>query len=82
MPALGFVIIGHYSINGELLKEHFNTTPEAQRSNVFLSDVKDVGDGVPTSVFESLIYTLSYEGQCIIDATTGSSMYTSYSFYN
>ena len=54
MPALGFIIIGHYSVNGELLKEHFNTAPdEAQRSNVFLSDVKDVADGVPTSVYMS-----------------------------
>ena len=53
MPALGIVIIGHYSVNGELLKEHFNTAPEAQRSNVFLSDVKDVADGVPTSVYMS-----------------------------
>ncbi len=65
VPALGFIIISHYSVNGELLKEHFNTAPEAQRSNVFLSDVKDVGDGVPTSVFESLIYTLSYDRRTV-----------------
>lgn len=47
VPALGFVIIGHYSVNGELsMKEYFNT---AQRSNEILLTV--------CQQFESLIYT-------------------------
>ena len=79
MPAVGAVVIGHYTLNGKLMKEHFNM--EGQ-TNFFNSDPKEppTKESIPISVLTPIIETLSYEGQCIIDATSGDG--TSYILYH
>ncbi len=72
--AMGSVVIGHYSINGVLQKDHFNQ--EGNRTNFFKSTPNDLSGSsdqgeVPISVYKAIISTLSFEGQCIFDATSG-----------
>ena len=75
VPAVGAVVIGHFSLSGKLLKEHFNMETE-QHTNLFNSDQQEIvaEDSIPISVLTPIINTLSYEGHCVIDATSGNGM--------
>ena len=67
--ALGSVVVGHYSINGSLLNEHFNLQGGRQ-TNLFNADKDDKSANeagqVPRSIYEAVIRSLSFEGNCII----------------
>ena len=70
VPAMSVVVVGHYSLSGRLLKEHFNFTTETPMSNFFNCkyEIADV-QSHHSSILAAIIGALSYEGHCIIDAT-------------
>ena len=65
---IGLAVIGHYSLNGDLENQHFNF--EGTIPNFFAIDKEEEhSPGIPSSVLEQVIQTLSFEGDWIIDAT-------------
>ena len=73
VPSLGAIAIGHYSLHGQLQKEHFNFRGNSLSPDLFMSDPKEENEigSIPSSVYKQLVVTLSYEGHCVIDATLG-----------
>ncbi len=70
IPSIGCVVVGHYSLSGNLEEDHFNFVEE-WRAN-FFPCTEESTSLLPMSVLTGIIKKLSFEGRTIIDATSDS----------
>ena len=59
MDAVGLVVLGHFSIDGQMKKEHFT----GKHHNMFVVDNKE-------ELMDNIIQLLSFTGQTVLDIIT------------
>ena len=69
VPAIGGIAVGHFSIDGELKPEHYNSN--TVHHNVFVAEASDNDSGLPLSLMSELIEFFSFSGQTVLDIMSG-----------
>ena len=69
VPAIGGIAVGHFSIDGQIKAEHYNSS--TMHHNVFVAEASDNDSDLPLSLMSELIEFFSFSGQTVLDIMSG-----------
>ena len=68
VQSVGAVVIGHFSVDGALKRDHFNRTLGRCITNMFI--VEEISsNGPPVGLMTQIVEILTYPGQTVVDTT-------------